>query len=178
MDSGVISVRYARALLKSATEAKQEDKVFMEMETIVESYLQVPELRQTIENPMLDSKTKSELLKTAAGKDPSEQTNRFIDLVLKEGREKSLQFMAASYVTLYRQQKNITLGKLITATAATPEIEQRIKQLVENKTHKTVEFQTEVDPEIIGGFILDYDTYRMDASVKNKLKTVLAELKK
>ena len=51
MDIGVISVRYARALLKSATDQKLEDKVYQEMMTLAKSYLEVPQLRQTIDNP-------------------------------------------------------------------------------------------------------------------------------
>ena len=85
--------------------------------------------------------------------------------------------MAASYVTLYRKQKNITCGRLITATAVTPAIEEKMRQMVESKTRGTVEFNTEVNPDIIGGFILEYDTYRMDASVKSGLRKILAELK-
>lgn len=53
-----------------------------------------------------------------------------------------------------------------------------MKQMVEHKTNGTVEFNTEVDPDIIGGFILEYDTYRMDASVKSKLNNILIQLKK
>ena len=34
MDTGVISVRYARALLKAATDAKKEDAVYREMLTL------------------------------------------------------------------------------------------------------------------------------------------------
>ena len=53
-----------------------------------------------------------------------------------------------------------------------------MKQMVERKTHGTVEFNTEVDPDILGGFILEYDTYRMDASVKSKLNSILVQLRK
>ena len=58
------------------------------------------------------------------------------------------------------------------------ETEQKMRQMVESKTNGTVEFETEVDPDIIGGFILEYDTFRMDASVKSKLNTILTQLKK
>ena len=51
MDLGVISVRYARALLKSAVEQKREAEVYREMQTLAQSYLQVPGLRLTIDNP-------------------------------------------------------------------------------------------------------------------------------
>lgn len=178
MELGVISVRYARALMKSATELKQEDKVYEEMQVLAQSYIQVPELRFTIDNPMLAQDKKQTLLETACGTEVSDLTKRFIALVLKEGRESTLQFMAASYITLYRQQKNITRGRLITATPVSSDVEAKMKQMVVSKTRGTVEFNTEIDPDIIGGFILEYDTYRMDASVKTKLNTVLTALRK
>lgn len=178
MDIGVISVRYARALLKCALESKLEDQVYQEMQTLSKSYLDVPELRLTIDNPMLSKDKKKLVLTTALGTKPSELSKRFVCLVLQEDRESTLQFMAASYITLYRKQKNIIRGKLTTATAMSPETENKMRQMVEKKTQGTVEFMTAVNPEIIGGFILEYDTYRMDASVKTKLNTILTQLRK
>ena len=178
MDIGVISVRYARALLKSATDAKIEADVYKEMQTLAKSYTEVPQLRQTIDNPMLSKDTKQTLLLTAVGEKPCELTKAFISLVLKEDRENVMQFIANSYVTLYRQQKNVIRGRLITAAAVSPAAEQKMRQMVESKTNGTVEFETEVNPDIIGGFILEYDTYRMDASVKSKLNSILQTLKK
>jgi F-type H+-transporting ATPase subunit delta len=177
MDIGVISVRYARALLKSATDAKIEADVYKEMQTLARTYVEVPQLRQTIDNPMLSKDTKQQLLLTAVGEKPCELTKVFISLVLKEDRENVMQFIANSYVTLYRQQKNVIRGRLITAAAVTPATEQKMRQMVESKTNGTVEFEAEVNPDIIGGFILEYDTYRMDASVKSKLNSILNTLK-
>ena len=178
MDIGVISVRYARALLKSATDAKIEADVYKEMQTMAKTYAEVPQLRQTIDNPMLSKDTKQTLLLTAVGEKPCELTKAFISLVLKEDRENVMQFIANSYVTLYRQQKNVIRGRLITAAAVSPATEQKMRQMVESKTNGTVEFETEVNPDIIGGSILEYDTYRMDASVKSKLNSILNTLKK
>ena len=154
MDIGVISVRYARALLKSATDAKIEDAVYTEMQQLAKSYVEVPQLRFTIDNPMLSKEKKEALLLTAVGKKPSELTKVFIQLVLKED------------------------GRLITAAAVSPATEQKMRQMVESKTNGTVEFETEVNPDIIGGFILEYDTFRMDASVKAKLNSILSTLQK
>ena len=178
MDIGVISVRYARALLNSATDAKIEDAVYAEMQQLSKSYIEVPQLRFTIDNPMLSKDKKETLLTTAVGQKPSELTKAFIQLVLKEDRENVMQFIANSYVTLYRQQKNVIRGRLITAAAVSPATEQKMRQMVESKTNGTVEFETEVNPDIIGGFILEYDTYRMDASVKTKLNSILTTLKR
>jgi len=178
MDIGVISVRYARALLKSATDQKLEDAVYQEMQLLAKSYVEVPQLRHTIDNPMLSKEKKEALLLTAVGGQPTALTQAFISLVLKEDREPVMQFIANSYVTLYRKQKNVIRGRLITAARVSPATEQKMRQMVESKTNGTVEFETEVNPDLIGGFILEYDTYRMDASVKAKLNTILTQLRK
>ena len=168
MDLGVISVRYARALLKGALAEKQEDKLYKDMQILLQSYIEVPELRITIDNPMLPTDKKQAVLEAACGK----------DVTLKEDRETALQFMAASYITLYRKHKNITRGKLITASAVSQNTVDKMKQMVEDRTQGSVEFNTKIDNELIGGFILEYDDYRMDASVKSKLRDILSELKK
>jgi F-type H+-transporting ATPase subunit delta len=178
MDIGVISVRYARALLKSATEQQLDDAVYQEMQLLAKSYIDVPQLRQTIDNPMLSKDKKETLLLTAVGGEPTPLTRAFLQLVLKEDREPVMQFIANSYVTLYRKQKNVIRGRLITAARVSPATEQKMRQMVESKTNGTVEFETEVNPDIIGGFILEYDTFRMDASVKAKLNSILTTLKK
>ena len=178
MDLGVISVRYARALLKAALADKQEDELYRDMQILSQSFFEMPELKFTIDNPMLGKDRKQAVLEMACGPNVSLLAKRFIGLALKEDRENALQFMAASYITLYRKHKNITRGKLITATSVSLEMKNRMKRLVENKTNGSVEFNTEVDKDIIGGFILEYDTYRMDATVKSKLRRIAAELKK
>ena len=178
MDLGVISVRYARALLKAATEQKQEQRVYEEMQTLANSFIQIPELRLTIDNPMLPKNKKQELLETACGKELSKLLRDFFTLVLREGREGMLQFMAASYITLYRKQKNLISGMLTTATPVSSTMEKRMETMVQARTKGSVEFNTEIDPDIIGGFILEYDTYRLDASVKAKLNSILTQLKK
>ena len=79
---------------------------------------------------MLSKDKKQALLITALGKKPSELSRKFIALVLKEDRESTLQFMAASYITLYRKQKNIIRGKLITATAVDASTEDKMRKMV------------------------------------------------
>lgn len=176
MDTGVIAVRYAKAFLESAIQLKKEDAVYEEMQTLAENYLQVPQLRFAIDNPTLAADKKMALLKTACGGDINDLTIRFLELVLKEGREAEMQFMATAYLTLYRKHKNIIRGKLTTAVPVSAETEAKMKQMVESRTHGNVEFNTEVDPDIIGGFILEYDTYCLDASVRTKLKGILQQL--
>ena len=118
MDLGLISVRYARALLKASAVDNSSDKMYVEMSSLSESYIKVPELRFTIDNPMLSKDSKKELLLAAVGNKASELTQRFISLILKEGRENIIQFIANSYISLYRKQKNLIRAKLLTALSS------------------------------------------------------------
>ena len=176
MDLGLISVRYARALLKAGIEAKVADKVYADMQILAHSYTTTPALRATIDNPMLSKKQKEDLLLTASAGGSCQLTKRFFDLVLKEDRESIMQFIANSFVSLYRKHNNLISAKLTTACVIDQKTEGKMRQLVEGRTNGDVEFETEVDPNIIGGFILEYDTYRMDASVKRQLNTILSQL--
>lgn len=178
MEVGVISMRYAKALLKCSVEAATEAKVFEEMQTLAQSYIEVPDFRGMIDNPMLSKSEKRLLITTAAGGNLCETTVSFIELVLNSNREALFQFMANSYITLYRNHKNIVRGRLTTAVEVSPDIQQRMRRIVEGITNRNVEFETAVDKDLIGGFVLEYDTYRMDASVKSRLRTVLSQISK
>ena len=177
MDIGLISVRYALALLKGAQQANNETEVYNCMQSLFNAFSRGETFKRAMNNPTLSKGQKSQLLLTVFQNEVPAILKRFITLVLNESREELLQFMAASYITLYRKDKNIISGKLITATEVTPEMEQKMADMIKKKTNGTVEFQTKVDPEIIGGFILEYDTYRMDASVKSELNKLLLSLK-
>ncbi len=177
MNQGVIAVRYARALLKSvAQDENAKQAVYADMQQLAKSYLEVPALRKALDNPLLPKSEKENLLAAACGT-PCAPTRAFLALVLKERRETLAQFMANAFVTLYRQEKNIISGRLITATAVSPATEQKMKSVIEGRSQQNVEFVTEVNADLIGGFILEYDTYRLDASVQTQLRSILKELK-
>ncbi len=178
MNTGVISVRYARALLKSVENTDAMEQVYADMRLLAQNYLEVPQLRKSVDNPMLPKDQKENLLITACGGDPCPDTRAFIKTILEHGREDIIQFMANSFVTLYRKEKNIISSRLVTAVEVDETTEQKMRQMIENRSTSNVEFMTEVDPDIIGGFILEYDTYRMDASVQTQLHKILKDLKK
>lgn len=176
MNLGLVSVRYSRALLKASIEAKQSEQVYNDMTAVAENYVKLPRLRTAVDNPMLSKQQKEELLVAAAAGTTCQLTKTFIALVLKEGRESIMQFIANSFISLYRKENNLVSAKLTTATALNPGTEARLRQLVESKTNGKVEFKAETEPDIIGGFVLEYDTYRMDASVRTQLNAILSKL--
>lgn len=109
MNTGVVSRRFAKALLAYAKEEGQEDKVYEEVRTLAAHFVEVPGLRHAIENPVLEKSKKVELLcEASGGKTVSKVLTRFFNLVLEERREKFLQFMTWSYIDLYQEDKTFS----------------------------------------------------------------------
>jgi len=172
MNVGMISKRYAKALLEYAIENKSEDTVYSEMKKLEVAFAAEPRLRMAMDNPTLTIKDKLGLIKAAVGGNTSNVLSRFFDLVLKNKRETGLQYIALSYADLYCQMKHINKAKLVTATPVGNEVADRMKLLVQQIKPGTLEFETKIDPDIEGGFMLFFDTFRMDASVKTQLKRI------
>ena len=165
-------MRYARALLAYANENGVADKVYMEVLQLSKAFTRVAELRVALDNPVLSAATKVELIHEAVGGQASPELTRFIELVLAERRVKFLPFMLMSYIDLYRKQENISTGEITTACPVSDHVIDRIRALVVEHTHGTVELKTRVDPGLEGGFIFEIGTYRLDASVANQIKRV------
>jgi F-type H+-transporting ATPase subunit delta len=63
---------------------------------------------------------------------------------------------------------------LITTEPASADIKNKLVELIKKKNEQ-VDFQTKTDNEIIGGFILEIDDLRLDASIKNQLNQLRLE---
>lgn len=178
MDNGIISMRYAKALLRFAIENGEEKKVYEETSLLAETFLNVPALQEALINPVLTAKEKKQLLISAAcGKNkPSASYERFVKLVIRKGRADIMQFVAQSYGTVYRKMKGIIRGKLVVPTKISDKLVKKLQAMVENVSHCKVDFKVSEDPAIEGGFILEYDTYRLDASVRSQIAKLKREL--
>ncbi len=172
MNTGKISARYAKALFMFAEENKQEESVYNNVKTLSKSFTEVPQLKEALGNPTISKQKKKELLITAAGTQVCAEFNRFVDLVIEHKREEYFQSICLVFQDMYRDKKNIITSTLVTAAPLSEAEEARMRKAVESVTDGTIEFHKEIDPDIIGGFILNVETYQLDASIKSQLRTV------
>lgn len=169
MNNGKISIRYAKALLSSAKEAKVEEKVYSEMTTLESAFTQIQLLKQAMTNPTLTKEEKIKLLNSVFNNKASKLTQGFITLVVENGREDYFHRIALSFQELYRKDKNIVVTHLTTAIELDEPLKKKIINSVEEQENSKVELRTEVNPDIIGGYILDIDGKRLDASIIRQL---------
>jgi len=175
MDAGRISIRYAKALYAYAAELKEEDVLFEKMKMLSGSFAVHKSLQKVMENPTVSPEDKQKLLTTAGGNSVCKSYNSLLDLLAKNRREPYTQMIALSYQKIYKKEKGIITGKLTTVNPAGEEVMQKFKTLIAGEKYK-VDFITHVDPEIIGGFVLDVDFNQLDASVKSQLNKIKMQL--
>lgn len=178
MNTGLISTRYATALLDYAIELNQQEQVYGEVKMLLHMYSQVENFRKTLTNPVVLKPEKKRLIQTASGVNISKALQQFIDLLLQNNREERLQYIILRFLELYRTRCGIVSGTLTTAVHPDEKTYKRIASLVEKKTGHTLELERQIDPSILGGFILQVGDFRWDASILTQLDKLKINLLK
>ncbi len=172
----MISSRYATALLSFATERKLEKDFYTKANQFVKSVSTHPKLMLALESPVIDRLKKKQLILSAAGLRADEHFGRFVQLIIQNNREAYIQLIMLKYIDFYREKNNIYSGKLITATAIDALTEKRLIAVIESQKKGTLEVKKEINEALLGGFILEVDNTRWDASVQSQLQKIKNEL--
>lgn len=177
MISGLIPYRYAKALYKFALESNHTKEVYDCMKRVVSAFSGNPKLTKVMANPFVEASDKEKLLMHAAAPDAGEDYRRFVKLVLEHKREEFFYLMALSYRDLYRKDNRISRVRIVTASDLGAAMTEKLKGVVERSfKDRKFEYTIECNPEIIGGFIIDVDSVRMDASISSELEQLRQNL--
>ena len=176
MNTSQIAVRYAKALFLSAQDASELKPVYQDINLIYSAIQDNPDFRTILDNPVLSKKDKKNLLKKSFYPYIKPLTGQFLDIILQNDREIFLPDMARDFIDLYKKQQGITYVELTTTTHVNNEIIEKIKKRLKERLHTEIQLTAKTDPEIIGGFILNIEDLRFDASVRSTLKNLKKEL--
>ena len=171
MDRGIIARRYAQALWLFASKNGSEDSVYADTITLADTLAAYPVVARVLHSRMITAQKREKMMSTLLGEGQEGRTlRRFVHVLMECNREDFLREICFSYQNIYRREKNLLNVKLTMAIPASNSVQQRIRQTIEKATGKTVSFTTDVDLSIVGGYILRWDTYRVNASVAGRLQ--------
>ncbi|MDR2472117.1 MAG: F0F1 ATP synthase subunit delta [Tannerella sp.] len=176
MNEGLISKRYARALYRHAAKLGEENVLYHRMLILEELLCRMPQLRERLKSPVVKPREKLSLLQTATGKNAEQSYLDFAELVVANERCAALRMITLSYQQIYRKMKNISVVHLVSAKKMSFAAIEKIRRITEQQTHGTVEFSNHIDPAIDGGFILQFNDLRIDASVRGQLQQIERKL--
>jgi F-type H+-transporting ATPase subunit delta len=126
------------------------------------------ELRAMLQNPEIESTVKAEVLVSVA-KGADKQVINFLRLIAEKGRAGELREIADELDTLVAAEQRILDVELTTATELSDTDFDRILGSIEEASGRKVQATRKVDPDLIGGIVLQAGSMRLDASVRGRL---------
>ncbi|PDH43404.1 MAG: ATP synthase F1 subunit delta [Flavobacteriales bacterium MED-G15] len=175
MKSGRAALRYAKALLDYSLESQKENNVFEEMQEIQSVMENNPALAQALNNPVLPSKQKRQLMDEIF-KERSKITISLFDLLSQNNREGILEAVAYQYIVLFNKHQGKVSATVTTAVPLDKVLEEQVLQKAAELSPLKIELKNIVDPTIKGGFILRVGDLQYNASVAERMKTLKREL--
>jgi F-type H+-transporting ATPase subunit delta len=172
----VVHRTYARSLYEAAKEAGRVAPVRQDLGDFVEAMRQVPELEDLLRNPQLDRRAKIAAVEAVAGESDALVTN-FLRLLVEKGRAGEVEQVAEEFERMAAAEEGELSVELTTAYELSDEEARAIIGQIEQRSGRRVEATREVDPELIGGMVLQVGSRRVDASVRGRLEQLGRELR-
>jgi F-type H+-transporting ATPase subunit delta len=166
---------YAQALFAAAKEEGRLQTVHEELTDFATAVAEVEELRAVLRNPQIESREKARILEQLLG-DADELLRNFLMLTAEKGRIADIDEIAREFDRLMAREERRLDVELTTAYELSDEEADEIIQQIEEASGRKVEATRSVDPDLIGGLVLQAGSLRVDASVRGRLERLRREL--
>lgn len=175
MKDGRAALRYAKAILNLAKDTQSESAVYDDMILVGKTLSENETLELMLQSPTLKLSEVVGVL-NAVFKDKVDNITLGLFHLLQDNKRISLlASIAKQYAIIYDFDKHIQVAKVTTAVAITQEIEDKILDKVKAITGEKAHIENEVNPDILGGFILRVGDIQYDASISNYLNELRKE---
>ena len=166
---------YAQALLEAAKDKGRLDEVREEFGDLAAAVEESEELRTFLRNPQIESGTKQDAL-GALSAEGDEIVRNFLLLLVEKGRIAEVDEVHDEFERLIAAEERVLELELITAVELSDEGAEEIVQQIEEASGRRVAAARSVDPDLIGGIIVQAASRRLDASVRGRLNQLREEL--
>jgi F-type H+-transporting ATPase subunit delta len=134
-----------------------------------------PDLMALLENPEVDSRLKADVLADVA-QGSNELVVNFLRLVAEKGRAAEIAEIADELDALVAAEERVLDVELTTATALSEDYYAQVISRIESASGRKVQASRKVDPDLIGGIVLQAGSMRLDASVRGRLDRLRTDL--
>ena len=166
---------YARALFDAAKEKDRLKEVSEELGDFAAAVRNVPELRAVLRNPELAPETKADIVAEIIG-EADQLLRNFLRLAAEKGRIGEIAEIARELDRLMAAEEGRLDVELSTAYELSESDAKAILKQIQEASGRKVEATRKVDPGLIGGFVLQAGSMRVDASVRGRIERLRREL--
>jgi len=173
MSNSRAASRYIKSLLGLAVEKGVLEEVNRDMQLFAKTCKENRAFEVVLKSPIIKHDKKREILTRLFKGKVNALTMSILDILTRKNREALLPAISVGFHAAYNAYKGVEKATVKTAVPLDSKLKGEIEQIVKNlSSKKQVELVEIIDADLIGGFVLNVGDKQIDASVKNKLKTL------
>jgi len=165
--------RYIKSLLGLAVEQGVLEEINRDMQLFSNTCRENRQFEVVLKSPIIKHDKKRDILNKLFKGKVNALTLSIFDILTRKNREALLPSIAKDFHAAYNAYKGIGKATVTTAVPLDAKLRTEIEQIAKKLSDRQqIEMTELIDPELIGGFVLNVGDQQIDASVKNKLKTL------
>ena len=167
--------RYAHALIDLAQDQKSMDALLEQTELIESTLKQSSDLRSLLNSPVVKNEDKQSIAKSVF-KSVDKMLHGLFELLAENNRFDHLKWICQSYKHSYNQMHNIQEAHITSAIELDKSTLKALEAKIKEITGDSAQITTEVNDELIGGFVLKLNDLQYDASISGQLSKIKRNL--
>jgi len=172
------TIRYAKSFIDISLEQNSLEKSYSDM-VLIDSVCSLnKDFLNLLRSPIIKTDLKIKILKELFTNSLSALTLSFVSLITNKKREGLLPEISASFISLYKKNKNI---KEVVVTSAFPlddDLKNSLMDYISNETNSEIDLKEKIDESLIGGAIIRMNDKQLDASISSSLKALKQKFSK
>ena len=172
-----IAVPYARALFDFSVEKNIMHQITADFQNLETFLNDAGELTEYLNNPIVSQNAKCEVLTKTLQSQVNTETFKFLIILVNRDRINLLESIITNYLELVYETASIKMIEVSTASAFTNlQKDTLIQKLKELTNAREIRLVINVDPTLIGGFLIKTESKVIDFTVKNQLQKLAKHL--
>jgi F-type H+-transporting ATPase subunit delta len=163
---------YAESLLSLAVKTNEQDSVGEELRTVAEVMVKNPRIAVAFANPAISRKDRLAFLAKTFEHNASLLFKKFLGVLNAKGRLANLPAISSAYQAIRDTQAGRVRILVRAAVALSGEQEQRLKNTLTQKLNKQPILNVRIEPELLGGLIVQIGDRVYDSSVRTRLNNL------
>ena len=163
-----VASTYAEALYEAAAEGDVVPAVAQDLDDFLSAMEVSPELHDALVNPEIDTPRKRAVV-NALGAEAQPLVRNFLLVLIDRGRMSELPEITRAFAARVAQAEDILAVEAITAVPLPDDLRERIVERIQEQSGRRVWLEERLDPEVVGGLVLNFGDVVVDASVRNRL---------
>jgi ATP synthase F1 delta subunit len=164
-----IAVVYARSLFEVAKDQSKLDDVRDQLGAFADALSESRELQVFFFSPYFSTQEKEDGLERAVTDADPEIVN-FLKLLIEKHRKPELFRIRENYDRLWEDENKLLPVEITSAVELDESIAKQLGDQISEQTGRKVELSSRVEPDILGGIVVQVGNSVLDASIRNRLE--------